>query len=114
MAPVVALLINALLPVAVNEVKKKLAEDEATPYQVPQEVPISVAAPIAVREATVGMAKSKTVWFSVALGILGVVEAHSGMLIQHVGAENIGWILAAIAGVSGILRTITTSSIVDK
>lgn len=118
MAPLLAYAIKLALPVLVSEAQRKLAgkanDTETFSVTQPQDIPLEEAAPVAVKAAVIGSLKSKTVWFSLALGILGVVEAHSAVLMQAVGAENIGWILAGIGGISAVLRSITTNSMVDK
>lgn len=113
MAPLFGLLIKAALPVLVNEAAKKLTKDESTPYQVPAEVPLQEAAKVAAKAAVVGSIKSKTIWFSLALGFLGVIEAHSAVLSPVLG-DKWGWVLVAVGGMSAVLRTITVTSMVDK
>lgn len=119
MAPIIATAIQLLLPVAVNEVKKKLA-DEANVESfrsepvLPKDISTVEAAPIALKHATVGLVKSKTSWFALALAAAGFLEQNQALLTSLFGSGTMGWILVFAGGASVVLRTITTSSIVDK
>lgn len=54
--------------------------------------------------------KSKTLWFSVALAVLGAIE----MQIQIIPAEYRGHVLVLIAGISAALRVLTTMPLSEK
>lgn len=113
MAPLIGFLIQALLPVAVSEVKKKLAKDESTPYVEAKEVPTHIAAPIAAIAAAKGIATSKTAWFAGALLVLGFLEQNQQLLTQVIPAQWMGAFISGVGFITLILRTITTDSVVD-
>jgi hypothetical protein len=54
--------------------------------------------------------KSKTLWFSVALAVLGAIE----MQAQIIPVEYRGQALILIAGISAVLRFMTTVPISEK
>lgn len=54
--------------------------------------------------------KSKTIWFSVMLAALGAVEVNS----QIIPEEFRGYVLVLIAGVSVVLRFLTTQPVGAK
>jgi len=111
MAPIVALAVKLLLPVLVTEAQKKISAAE---YRVKAEdVSLEEAAPVAVAAAAKSLISSKTVIFSVLLAVLGAVEAHTDVLGPLLG-HKWGWVLVAIGGITAVLRTITTTSLVEK
>lgn len=109
MAPLLALAIQTLIPVAVKEVEKRYLT--ADTYSTPTQTEIAIEA---VKDTAIGSLKSKTSWASLGIGILGVLEAHQGLLTDYVGQGNMGYVIAGIAALTYFLRTITTTSIVDK
>jgi uncharacterized membrane protein len=54
--------------------------------------------------------KSKTLWFAVALAVLGAIEMQS----QIIPAEYRGHIMILIAGISAVLRVLTTIPLSEK
>lgn len=109
MAPILVLAVKALLPVLFAEATKKITEGVNPPGESVQ----VEAAKVAVKAAVVSVRSSKTVWFSLALGILGVIEQHADVLGPMLG-QKWGWVLVAVGGATAILRTLTTSSLIDK
>lgn len=61
-----------------------------------------------------GALKSKTVWFNVAVALLGYLEVNQALVSQWVGPQNLGHAMMAIALGGIILRTVTTSALSDK
>lgn len=114
MAPLLAFLVNALIPVAVDEVKKKIASSEPHAYEDHTDVPTVVAAPIAAKAAAVGLVKSKTSWFGVALLVLGFLEQNSQLLETVVPTQYFGLFMSGVGFLTILLRTITTTSVVEK
>lgn len=51
--------------------------------------------------------QSKTLWFSVLLAMLGALEANA----QIIPAAWQGYVLIAVAGVSAVLRALTTQGV---
>lgn len=115
MAPIFAMLIQLLLPVAVAEVKKKLAEEPNNGFSdIPSEIPTSAAAPLAAKLVLKGSLKSKTAWISLAIALGGFFEQNQQILSQLVGSGNTGYVLAAVGGIMFFLRTISMGSLVEK
>lgn len=114
MVPLVAVLIQALLPVAVNEVKKQIASGDPHIYEDHTDVPTAVAAPIAAKAAVKGLIKSKTSWFGVALLILGFLEQNQQLLATVVPTEYFGVFMSGVGFLTILLRTVTTTSVVEK
>lgn len=59
-------------------------------------------------------AKSKTVWFSTALTILGGVEIYMPFLKTMIGDHSYGVVLTAVGVLTGLLRFATTGAVADK
>lgn len=112
--PLLSLLIQLLLPVAVEEVKKKIADKNPELYETHKEVATGIAAPIAAKAAFKGMLKSKTAWIGLVIAVLGFFEQNQQILSQLIGADKLGLVIGVCGGISMILRTITTDSIVEK
>lgn len=103
----IPMLINLLLPIAVDEAKKKLTAAN---------VPATVISPeaMAVKDVATGALQSKTVWFALILSILGIVEQYQGLLSQYIGQDKMGIVLAVIGAISVALRTMTNTSLSEK
>lgn len=69
---------------------------------------------INVKDWLVKAAKSKTVWFSTALTIVGSIELYMPFLKTLIGEHTYGGILAAVGIVTALLRFATTGAITDK
>lgn len=107
MAPLLGILIQALIPVAVKEVEKRYQDSAVQPTK--NEVVIEAA-----KDTIVGSVKSKTTWAAFIIAILGVVEANQGLLSSWIGPDKLGVVMAVIAGIMYVLRTITTTAITEK
>lgn len=107
MGALIAILINALLPVAVEEAKKKI-------QSVPGSEKIVTPQTLAIRDVTTGSMSSKTMWFSLILAILGIVEQYQGLLSQYIGEDKMGVILLVVGAISAALRTVTSTSLSEK
>jgi len=59
-------------------------------------------------------AKSKTMWFSVMLAVLGVFEQNSGFIRDIVGEANFGMVMMGISAVTAVLRAVTTQPLSAK
>ena len=59
------------------------------------------------------MAKSKTVWFSILIMALGIIEVNFSMLQENLG-EYYGISFMVISIVMGVLRMVTIKPIADK
>lgn len=116
MPPLIAILIQAFLPVAVDEVKKKLYENtpEVDRGDSHKDIPSTDAAGIALKATITGSLKSKTAWVALAIAGAGFFEQNQHIISQLVGSGNTGYVLAAVGGIMYFLRTISTNSIVDK
>lgn len=114
MPPLIAILIQAFLPVAVDEIKKKVFEADPADMDSHKEVPTSAVAGIALKATVVGSLKSKTAWIALAIAAAGFFEQNQQIISQLVGSGNTGYVLAAVGGIMYFLRTISTNSIVDK
>lgn len=60
------------------------------------------------------MMKSKTLWFSAALAILGALEMHQAVVLKLVGQEHFGAVMLGIAIVTAVLRVVTTKPLSEK
>lgn len=107
----IAMLAQLLIPVAVDEVKKKLAEKQGVTTSV---ISTAEAAVPAIKAVAAGSMSSKTAWFSLALLVLGFVEQNQQMLSALIPADKLGYVIAGIGAVSFFLRGLTTSSLVEK
>lgn len=61
-----------------------------------------------------GALKSKTMWFSIALAVLGVLELQTALVRELVGPENFGAVMLLISAGTAVLRVITTQSLSEK
>jgi len=61
-----------------------------------------------------GMIRSKTMWFSAALGVLGALELQSAFLREMVGPENFGLVMMLISVATAVLRVVTTQPLSEK
>lgn len=60
------------------------------------------------------MLKSKTLWFNLAIAVVGALEMHQGVILKYVGQENIGLALMILGLLGAILRVVTTQALSDK
>lgn len=63
---------------------------------------------------TMKMTKSKTMWFAVALAVMGVLEQSTGVIKQMVGEANFGLVMLLISVGVAVLRILTTMPLEDK
>jgi hypothetical protein len=61
-----------------------------------------------------GAFKSKTIWFSLLLGVFGAVQASWGLIDDFLSPRAAGFGAMAIAVLVAALRVVTTSSLEDK
>lgn len=61
-----------------------------------------------------GAFKSKTIWFSVSLAVLGVLEMQAALVRDLVGEQNFGAVMLGVGIVSAVLRVVTTQAITEK
>lgn len=99
MAPLIPMLLKILLPMVVREVASKV---------------ITKAKEAPMGEAAVGAVKSKTMWASAILGVLGVLEANQGLLSAFIGADKMGTVMIVVAAIMAALRVVTGSKLSDK
>jgi len=57
---------------------------------------------------------SKTMWFGLAISILGVVQANSDILSTVLTPKQYGWLMLGIGIVIKLLRFVTTKPLEDK
>lgn len=60
------------------------------------------------------MMKSKTMWFAMALAVLGAVEAGFGLIRVYIGESVYGPMLMTISVIVAVLRVITTMPLNEK
>ncbi len=58
--------------------------------------------------------RSKTMWFSILLAVLGVIQASMDVFTPYVSAQSMGFLTLLIGILVAILRVITTNSLEDK
>ena len=61
-----------------------------------------------------GALKSKTMWFALALAVLGAVEMNLGLFEQYMTHKWFGVFSIAVAVVVAVLRVITTVPLEEK
>ena len=62
----------------------------------------------------IGALRSKMMWFSLALVVLGVLEANIGLFQQFLTPDDFGWFAAAVGMAVAVLRWVTTLPLEDK
>ncbi|MDI9234323.1 hypothetical protein [Limnohabitans lacus] len=62
----------------------------------------------------IGALRSKMMWFSLALVVLGVLEANIGLFQQFLAPDDFGWFTAAVGMAVAVLRWVTTLPLEDK
>jgi len=60
------------------------------------------------------MLKSKTMWFALALSILGAVEASLNLFADVLTPTTYGVVTMVVGVIVGVLRVITTQPLSDK
>lgn len=58
--------------------------------------------------------KSKTIWFSILLAVLGVVEANVGVLQQYMTPQAFGIFSVVVGVIIAVLRVLTTLPLSEK
>ncbi len=58
--------------------------------------------------------KSKTIWFSILLAVLGVVEANVGVFQQYMTPQTFGIFSVAVGVIVAVLRVLTTVPLSEK
>lgn len=101
MAPLVGMLVSALLPIFVKKVEERVimtAEEK-------KEVVVSSLA---------GIPKSKSMWLAFLLAIFGVIETYQGLFTSLIGDKYAGTFLLVLSGIMALLRATTDSHLMDK
>jgi len=114
MAPLIGLLLQTLAPVIVSEIQKKIVTEKVGAYAEAKHVPASEYVGPVLKAVAVGTVKSKTGWFSLALVILGFLEANQEFITSIIPPKYLGYAIAGIGAVSWFLRALTTDSLVEK
>lgn len=99
MAPLIAGLLKAVLPVFVQQAAEKIAEKPATK---------------ALARFTRGSVRSRTMWAAVAFAVLGYIEANLELITQTIGAGKMGYVLIAAGVITAILRAVTSGPVSKK
>lgn len=58
--------------------------------------------------------KSKTMLFSIALAVFGVIELNMSLLSTYMSQEVYGIFVIVVGAITAVLRLLTTTSIEDK
>ena len=56
----------------------------------------------------IGALRSKMMWFSLALVVLGVVQSHMNLFQRFFSPDDFGWFTAAVGMAVGVLRWVTS------
>lgn len=64
--------------------------------------------------ALLAAAKSKTIWFALALAVLGVIEIQAQLFAQYMSPEAFGIFNIVIGVIVAVLRVITTMPLSEK
>jgi len=62
----------------------------------------------------IGALRSKMMWLSLALVVLGVMQTHIGLFQRFFEPEQYGWFTAAVGLAVGVLRWVTTLPLEQK
>jgi hypothetical protein len=62
----------------------------------------------------IGALRSKTMYLSLALVVLGVVQANMGLFSAYLTPEHYGWFTAGVGLAVGVLRWVTSLPLQDK
>lgn len=62
----------------------------------------------------IGTLRSKTMYFSLALVVLGVVQANLSIFSAYLTPENYGWFTAAVGMAVAVLRWVTSLPLEQK
>lgn len=62
----------------------------------------------------IGALRSKMMWLSLALVVLGVVQANVGLFQRFFAPEDYGWFTAAVGMAVGVLRWVTALPLDQK
>lgn len=62
----------------------------------------------------IGALRSKMMWFSLALVVLGVVESHMNLFQRFFTPDDFGWFTAAVGMAVGVLRWVTALPLEEK
>lgn len=60
------------------------------------------------------LSKSKMIWLSVALAVIGVLQASMDVLTPYVSAQAAGLISVGVGVAVAVLRVLTTHPLTDK
>jgi len=58
--------------------------------------------------------KSRTIWFSIILAILGVVDTNLHLFKDLIGPEYYGFVVTGIGAVVAVLRVVTTKPLKER
>ena len=61
-----------------------------------------------------GCLRSKTMWFSMALAVFGVLEASTQYFQDLIAPKHFGFFVVAVGAIAAILRVITTAPLGEK
>ena len=61
-----------------------------------------------------GIIKSKTMWFALALSVMGVMQANLDFFATLLTPSQAGWFTTGVGMVVAVLRWITTDALADK
>lgn len=101
MPTIIELLIQTLMPVAVNAAKAKIAAGTVAPSP----------AAVAVTATLAGAAQSKTIWVAILIAVAGFFENNQQLLSTYLGDDKMGVVMIVVSAVMMILRTVTTDSL---
>ena len=62
----------------------------------------------------IGALRSKMMWFSLALVVLGVVQSHMNLFQRFFSPDDFGWFTAAVGLAVGVLRWVTALPLEEK
>ena len=62
----------------------------------------------------IGALRSKMMWFSLALVVLGVLQSHMALFQRFFSPDDFGWFTAAVGMAVGVLRWVTTLPLEDR
>lgn len=101
MPTIVELLIQTLMPVAVEAAKAKIEAGTVKPSP----------AAVAITAVASGAMQSKTIWVALLIAIAGFFEQNQQLLTQYIGADKMGLVMMIVSAIMMILRSVTSDSL---
>lgn len=104
MGALLGIIVQTLMPVALDAAKKKIQAGQIQPD--PHVV--------AVQSTLAGAVQSKTIWVALIVAVGGFLEQNQGLLSQYIGADKMGLVMMVVGVAMAFLRTLTGNTLSEK